>query len=54
LSAQRPQAGLDEHLAYYDFDRAQAGRLINGPVPGEIVYGARKMGAVRSRAVILE
>jgi transposase InsO family protein len=38
---------LDEYLAYYNFDRAHTGRLTKGRVPGEIVYGARKMGAAR-------
>jgi hypothetical protein len=38
---------LDEYLAYYNFDRAHTGRLTRGRVPGEIVYGARKMGAAR-------
>ena len=38
---------LDEYLRYYNFDRAHTGRLTRGRVPGEIVYGARKMGAVR-------
>jgi transposase InsO family protein len=38
---------LDEYLAYFNFDRAHTGRLTQGRVPGEIVYGARKMGRVR-------
>jgi transposase InsO family protein len=38
---------LEEYLAYYNFDRAHSGRLTRGRVPGEIVYGARKMGRVR-------
>jgi integrase-like protein len=38
---------LDEYLAYYNFDRPHTGRLTKGRVPGEIVYGARKMGAAR-------
>jgi len=38
---------LDEYLAYFNFDRAHNGRLTQGRVPGEIVYGARKMGQVR-------
>jgi transposase InsO family protein len=38
---------LEEYLAYYNFDRAHTGRLTRGRVPGEIVYGARKMGAAR-------
>jgi transposase InsO family protein len=38
---------LDEYLDYFNFDRAHTGRLTQGRVPGEIVYGARKMGQVR-------
>ena len=38
---------LEEYLAYYNFDRAHTGRLTRGRVPGDIVYGARKMGAAR-------
>jgi transposase InsO family protein len=38
---------LDEYLSSYNFDRAHTGRLTRGRVPGEIVYGARKMGAAR-------
>lgn len=38
---------LDEYLAYYNHDRAHTGRLTQGRVPGEIVYGARKMGPAR-------
>jgi transposase InsO family protein len=38
---------LDGYLAYFNFDRAHTGRRIQGRVPGEIVYGARKMGQVR-------
>ena len=38
---------LDEYLGYFNFDRAHTGRLTRGRVPGEIVYGARKMGQVR-------
>lgn len=38
---------LDEYLRYYNFDRAHTGRLTKGRVPGEIVFGARKMGTVR-------
>ena len=34
---------LDE----FNFDRPHSGRLTKGRVPGEIVYGARKMGQVR-------
>jgi transposase InsO family protein len=38
---------LDEYLDEFNFDRAHNGRLTQGRVPGEIVYGARKMGQVR-------
>ena len=38
---------LEEYLSYYNLDRAHTGRLTKGRVPGEIVYGARKMGAAR-------
>ena len=34
---------LERYLDYYDFDRAHTGRLTQGRVPGEIVYGARKV-----------
>ena len=34
---------LKQYLAYYNFDRAHTGRLTRGMVPGEIVYGARKV-----------
>lgn len=34
---------LERYLAYYDFDRVHHGRLTNGRIPAEIVYGARKM-----------
>jgi transposase InsO family protein len=34
---------LRQYLAYYNFDRAHTGRLTQGRVPGEIVYGARKV-----------
>jgi transposase InsO family protein len=34
---------LDRYLHEYNFDRAHTGRLTNGRVPAEIVYGARKM-----------
>ena len=34
---------LKQYLAYYNFDRAHTGRLTKGRVPGEIVYGARKV-----------
>lgn len=38
---------LDRYLGYYDFDRAHTGRLTKGRVPGEIVYGARKVRPAR-------
>lgn len=34
---------LTQYLGYYNFDRAHTGRLTKGRVPGEIVYGARKV-----------
>lgn len=34
---------LTQYLAYYNFDRAHTSRLTKGRVPGEIVYGARKV-----------
>jgi transposase InsO family protein len=38
---------LESYLATYNFDRAHTGRLTKGRVPGEIVYGARKMRPAR-------
>ena len=38
---------LDEYLRFYNFDRAHTGRLTKGRLPGEIVFGAKKMGTVR-------
>ena len=38
---------LDEYLRYYNTDRAHTGRLTKGRVPGDIVFGARKMAMVR-------
>ncbi len=38
---------LERYLDYYDFDRAHTGRLTKGRVPGEIVYGARKVRPTR-------
>jgi transposase InsO family protein len=38
---------LDEFLDEFNFDRAHNGRLTKGRVPGDIVFGARKMGSVR-------
>jgi transposase InsO family protein len=34
---------LKQYLRYYNFDRAHTGRLTKGAVPGDIVYGARKV-----------
>jgi len=36
---------LDRYLADYNYDRVHHGRLTNGRIPGDIVYGARKMEA---------
>src|SRR5256714_4189402 len=33
---------LDDYLATYNLDRAHTGRLTQGRVPGDIVFGARK------------
>jgi transposase InsO family protein len=41
------QRDLDEYLDEFNFDRPHDGRLTQGRVPGEIVYGAGKMGQVR-------
>jgi hypothetical protein len=41
------QRDLDEYLRYFNFDRAHTGRLTNGRVPGDIVFGARKTKTVR-------
>ena len=38
---------LKQYLGYYNFDRAHTGRLTKGRVPGEIVYGARKVRPTR-------
>jgi transposase InsO family protein len=38
---------LDEYLDYYNNDRAHTGRLTQGRVPADIVFGARKMASVR-------
>jgi transposase InsO family protein len=38
---------LAEYLEEFNFDRAHNGRLTKGRVPGDIVFGARKMGTVR-------
>ena len=41
------QRDLDEYLDDYNFDRAHTGRLTQGRVPGDIVYGARKTRTTR-------
>jgi transposase InsO family protein len=41
------QRDLDEYLADYNFDRAHTGRLTNGRVPADIVFGARKTRPVK-------
>jgi len=38
---------LDEYLIDYNYDRAHTGRLTNGRVPADIVYGARKTSISR-------
>ena len=38
---------LDDYLAEYNYDRAHTGRLTQGRVPADIVYGARKTTTVR-------
>lgn len=34
---------LDTYLRFYNFDRVHNGRLTDGQIPADIVYGARKM-----------
>jgi transposase InsO family protein len=34
---------LEEYLETYNFDRAHTGRLTRGAIPGELVYGAKKV-----------
>lgn len=41
------QRDLDEYLRYFNYDRAHTGRLTQGRVPADIVFGARKMARVR-------
>jgi len=41
------QRDLDEYLCDYNFDRAHTGRLTQGRVPADIVFGARKTRPVR-------
>jgi transposase InsO family protein len=38
---------LDEYLVDYNYDRAHTGRLTQGRVPADIVYGAHKTATVR-------
>lgn len=38
---------LDRYLAYYNTDRTHHGRLTQGRIPADIVYGANKMKAAR-------
>jgi hypothetical protein len=38
---------LDQYLLDYNFDRAHTGRLTQGRVPADIVYGARKTSTAR-------
>jgi transposase InsO family protein len=38
---------LDEYLTDYNYDRAHTGRLTQGRVPADIVYGARKTSPAR-------
>jgi transposase InsO family protein len=38
---------LDHYLTDYNFDRVHHGRLTNGRIPADIVYGANKMKATR-------
>jgi transposase InsO family protein len=41
------QRDLDEYLHTYNHDRAHTGRLTQGRLPADIVYGARKTNPVR-------
>jgi hypothetical protein len=41
------QRDLDQYLHHYNFDRAHTGRLTNGRVPADIVFGARKTRPAR-------
>jgi hypothetical protein len=40
-------ADLDDYLHDYNTDRAHTGRLTQGRVPAEIIYGARKTSISR-------
>jgi len=37
------QRELDAYVRFYNHERAHTGRLTNGAIPAELVYGARKM-----------
>jgi len=39
--------GGERYLSYYNTDRVHHGRLTNGRIPADIVYGANKMKATR-------
>jgi hypothetical protein len=41
------QRDLEEYLDDYNFDRAHTGRLTQGRVPADMVFGARKTRPVR-------
>jgi hypothetical protein len=41
------QRDLDEYLATYNTDRAHTGRLTQGRIPADIVFGARKTRTAR-------
>jgi transposase InsO family protein len=41
------QRDLDEYLHYYNTDRAHTGRLTQGRLPADIVFGARKTRTVK-------
>jgi hypothetical protein len=41
------EADLGDYLHTYNHDRAHTGRLTQGRVPADIVYGARKTATVR-------
>lgn len=43
LTALELERDLKRYLAEYNFDRAHTGRITQGRIPGEIVYGARKV-----------
>ena len=43
----RARARLDEYLTYFNYDRAHTGRLTQGRIPADIVFGTRKTTSVR-------